>query len=108
MGRDALINKRLRKRLEVISTFERDAPRYTAKHSKLGIINMAALTLLEMAKQARETGDVLKAGIVEQYAGNSPILDVIAFEERSPLKKSPCHYSCNYLRVIEIRVVKTI
>ena len=40
---------------------------------------MAALTLLEMAKQARETGDVLKAGIVEQYAGNSPILDVIAF-----------------------------
>jgi len=44
---------------------------------------MAALTLLEMAKQARETGDVLKAGIVEQYEGNSPILDVIAFEERA-------------------------
>ena len=44
---------------------------------------MAALTLLEMAKQARETGDILKAGIVEQYAGNSPILDVIGFEERA-------------------------
>jgi hypothetical protein len=42
-----------------------------------------ALTLLEMAKQARETGDILKAGIVEQYAGNSPILDVIPFEERA-------------------------
>ncbi|NBV95433.1 MAG: hypothetical protein EBR90_01395 [Actinobacteria bacterium] len=44
---------------------------------------MASLTLLEMAKQARETGDILKAGIVEQYAGNSPILDVIGFEERA-------------------------
>ena len=44
---------------------------------------MAALTLLEMAKQAREMGDILKAGIVEQYAGNSPILDVIGFEERA-------------------------
>lgn len=44
---------------------------------------MAALTLLEMAKQAREMGDILKAGIVEQYAGNSPILDVITFEERA-------------------------
>ena len=44
---------------------------------------MAALTLLEMAKQARETGDILKAGIVEQYAGNSPILDVVTFEERA-------------------------
>lgn len=43
---------------------------------------MAALTLMEAAKQARIEGNILKAGIVEQFAGNSPVLDVIPFEER--------------------------
>ena len=42
---------------------------------------MAALTLLEAAKQSREAGETLKAGIIEQYAGKSPVLDVLAFEE---------------------------
>ena len=42
---------------------------------------MAALTLLEAAKESRESGETLKAGIIEQYASKSPILDVLAFEE---------------------------
>lgn len=44
---------------------------------------MASLTLLEAAKQARENGETLKAGIVEQYASRSPILEVMPFEERA-------------------------
>lgn len=36
MGRDALINKRLRKRLEVISNFERDAPATQQSTQSLG------------------------------------------------------------------------
>jgi len=42
---------------------------------------MAAITLLEAAKQARDNNEYLKAGVIEQFASNSPVLDVLPFEE---------------------------